>query len=317
VRPHRRNFFSAGYDFFRELPALSLRHFAPIRNFGFYPSSYSDEISEIGAKFIYDFGGEFDLLVASGDIATIGTKRSIDAAREFVSSPYRAAYLTSKHAPTLGGNKRRIFLLPGNHDRFKNLFGATGARYFDEAFKKYWPENRSVSSRVLGKNGDAVALVSGDFCLQSDDDAHGINRLGRGKVYQGIVDEMVARTIELREKYPGVVLIWVVHFPPVQVTDTRLLLIDHHLLEGAASRAGVSFILAGHLHRNQVMQTQYGIPILAAGSFCSYEDDGSNWVHVINLEVSERRVQLCEKIDYIWDDAAQDFIGSNATKIAL
>jgi predicted phosphodiesterase len=316
VRPHRRNFFNAGYSFFRELPALTLRHFAPVRNYGFFPSSYSDEISEIGAKFIYDFNREFDLLVASGDIATIGTQGSIEAAYEFVAAPYRTAYLTAKQAPTLGGIKNRIFLLPGNHDRYQNLLGATGGRHFDEAFKKYWPQNDSVSSRVLGKNGDIVALIAGDFSLQSDDDAYGLNRLGRGKAYQGVIDKMVAKTIELREKYAGAVLIWVVHFPPAQVQDAKLLLIDDHLLEGAAIKTDISLILAGHLHQNRVMQTQYGTPILAAGSFCSYDGDGNNWTHVINLEISKNKIQLCEKIDYRWDDAAQDFIGSGATRIA-
>lgn len=317
VRPHRRNFFSAGYSFFQDLPALTLRHFAPIRNFGFFPSSYSDEISEIGAKFIYDFNEEFDLLVASGDIATIGTKKSIDAAYEYVASPYRTAYLTSKQSPTLGGNKARIFLVPGNHDRYQNMLGATGARYFDKAFGKYWPRNSFVSSRVIDKNGDVVALVAGDFCLQNDDDAYGLNRLGRGQAYQVVVDAMIAKTIELREKYLGVIVLWVIHFPPTSLKDAKLLLIDYELVEGAAARLGVSLILSGHLHQNEVMQTQYGTPILAAGSLCSYDDDGNNWAHVINIEVKNSRVLLCEKIDYRWDDAAQDFIGNSAVRIAI
>ncbi len=33
-----------------------------------------------------------------------------------------------------------------------------------------------------------------------------------------------------------------------------------------------------------------------AGSFCSYDDDGYNWVHQINLELGKNKIQLCENI---------------------
>jgi hypothetical protein len=58
-----------------KLPMLTLRHLQRGQHLGFFPSSYSDEISELAAKFIFDLNEQFDVLVVSGDIATIGTKQ--------------------------------------------------------------------------------------------------------------------------------------------------------------------------------------------------------------------------------------------------
>jgi hypothetical protein len=98
-----------------------------------------------------------------------------------------------------------------------------------------------------------------------------------------------------------------VHFPPIPCEDLRLLLIDHALLEGAAIRIRINFFMAGHLHRNQITQTQYGTTILGAGSACSFDDEGANWIHVIDFEVLGGVVHSCQKTDYSWNEQNQEF----------
>lgn len=310
VRPNRRNFLKVWEDVRgdpQQLPMLTLRHLPRGQHIGFLPSSYSDEISELAAKFIYDLDEKFDALVVSGDIATIGNKQSIEASYAYVSTPYHRGYLGRALQPTLGGREDSIFLLPGNHDRYQNYFGEPGGKQFDVTFSKYWRASNGVTSRVLSKNGEQLFLVSGDFCLRSNEDASVVHRLGRGKAYEDVVDEMEAESANLQREFGSGVLVWVVHFPPAHWHDETLILIDRLLLEGAVMRARVKVLFAGHLHENRILRTDYGTPILCAGSLCSCEQDGNNWIHQVDLELQGNALKAVRKTDFSWSDDDQQF----------
>jgi predicted phosphodiesterase len=311
MRPDRRNFTKL----FSDYPGFSLRHLLPrVQEIGILPSSYSDEIFEIAAKFIFDLNEQFDLIGISGDVATIGTNDSLTAAYDYVASPYGNDYLTTKSCPTLGGDASRLFLIPGNHDRYKNMLADTGSVLFDRIFKKFWNTKTGVTSRVLAKEGNHLGIVAGDFCLRSNDDASGFDRYGRGKAYDDVVAAMIQETSRIRRTYKLSDVIWMVHFPPTG-TPAILELIDGYHLEGAAISSKIPYIIAGHLHSNTVFRTQYGTPLICAGSLCAYEDHGDNWIHFLDIEMNNGKVGILNRSDFSWSDDEDSFVHTNSIRI--
>lgn len=316
TEPNRKNWV----DLFRDPPGLSLMQLNNGIRLSDLPTSYSAEISEASARFLLQEGREFDLVVISGDVATIGSPDSIAAAFRFVDESRAVpwSYLSSTWRPTLGGDARRTFLLPGNHDRFRDRVGSTGSPEFNRSFQKYWNPSLFVQHKVLQDGNSHLAVVAGDFCLATDGDVSTVlHRLGRGKAYAEIVGEMASRTSWLRSKYENVVPVWVTHFPPIQLPllDTFLALIDGEHLRWEAKRQDVAVILAGHLHRTEVHLGLDMTPVLCAGSMCAIGKHDNNWIHGIEIECDGATLIELRKNDFGWKELAGDFVGKSFERI--
>ncbi|SEN34109.1 Calcineurin-like phosphoesterase [Bradyrhizobium sp. OK095] len=274
-------------------------------------------MAEASARFVLEEGENFDLFVVSGDVATIGTKESIAAAFNFIDDKRVHEYLNSQWRPTLGADEERFFLVPGNHDRYRDIFGGTASPEFDRAFTKYWRPTHGVQHRVIQDGDSHLAVVAGDFCLATDDEASGLNRLGRGKAHAEVVDEMISRTANLRGKYSDLIAIWVVHFPPIGLPwkESPLVLIDADYFRSQAKRYGVALVLAGHLHRNQVDLSPNQTPVICGGSMCVCEGTDHNWIHGIEIECEGGEVREVRKNDFVWNDNVGDFVGTSFSRI--
>lgn len=127
----------------------------------FYPASYSDEVAENAARFIYKHRGRFDIAIISGDLGTTGRAEDLMEAHGFVYAPAFKAYLSARKRPTLQGGIQLAFLLPGNHDRYKDNHGNAGCKNFELKFDQDWP-GPAVRTRVLSKGDAKVAIVAAD-----------------------------------------------------------------------------------------------------------------------------------------------------------
>jgi 3',5'-cyclic AMP phosphodiesterase CpdA len=232
------------------MPAMSLEQLLPTTLLGF-PASFAPDLAETAARIIYERQNEYDLIVVTGDLATTGHVEYLKTARLYTSGNAVSGYLTSSGDSALvTGNKRKV-LLPGNHDRFRDLFGSSACPHFDLVFDSEW--SPPIAKRVLEKDGTHLAVIAADFCLHQDADAEPVvlaNRLGRGRVYDDVLGELQKQTQELRSKYKEVAIVWAVHFPPTASCPAVFKLLRSNLLEDAAKENSIQLFLAGHLHRN-------------------------------------------------------------------
>ena len=226
----------------------------------------------------------FDLVVVSGDLAATGLRSHLQVARGFIEGTASLPIEAQHHVAHCGVPSRKIFLMPGNHDRFKPAHPITkriaealepGGVEFDVVFGDFWPSSadtvakckigdceRKVVARCLpGKPG--LCVVAADFCLRHEDDAEGIWNLrpfayaGQGRVYKEVLDAIVDTTKTFQSQQPPTAVIWMIHFPPLLPTELATLeqwkrLIGAKHVIKAAKDAQVGLILAGHIHKDRM-----------------------------------------------------------------
>ncbi|CAM9410576.1 unnamed protein product [Phaeothamnion confervicola] len=309
---------------FRKLPALAWLFVKNLRDF---PLSYSEDIADGAARFVLEKKGEFDLAVVSGDLAHMGEKEYLRVAHSFVDSTAALAQYNVERRPTLRAGLTSIALLPGNHDRFQDVFGTPGCKEFDEVFKSYWPQDdaREVAPHatarhaIFEKDGEKLAVIFADFCLRQAADAEGIvllNKWGRGRAYEDVIQDLTHVTSSVRQKHSSVAVIWVMHFPPVSQSPPLHKVVDFHLIEDAAKANSISLMMAGHLHRRDVYHIKHGTPVLCAGSLTSHSRDRLNWMHSVEIEISEGGIARCNKSDWHWNVLRGNFLRYSSNEIA-
>jgi 3',5'-cyclic AMP phosphodiesterase CpdA len=279
----------------------------------FYPASYSDAVAENAARFIYDRRGLFDVALISGDLSTTGRADDLKEAYDFVLSPARNKFLSAQRRPTLQGGIRTRFLVPGNHDRYVDNHGNAGSKNFELKFQEDWP-GPTVRVLVLQSRDrlSRLAILAADFCLRNNQDAlrpTRMNRRGRGRAYEDIIEQLERNTANVRAQHSPIPIVWTTHFPPDVETASWLRLLRDDLVMDAASRQSVPIILSGHLHR-RIEHLSQGIHIFCAGSMTSCEEDGNQWIHLLEFEVQGEYIQSCQKTDFRWDDGQTEFVPS-------
>lgn len=278
-----------------------------------FPASYDQDLAEAVAKFAYANQRVLDLVMITGDIATTGLKLDLEPAFEFVDGPATDIWLTSNRRPTLQGARKDIFLLPGNHDRYRDNWGNAGGVEFDAVFRKYWPKSvERVQHLVITKASDneRLALIGVDFSL--DDSRHAklpsvINRYGQGRAYRGRLKNLIKATKQVRDRYEKVAVIWVMHFPPHDKVDSSLSLIGANLVRMAANRYRIPIITAGHVHQ-KVDLTFNRTRLICAGSATSLDAGHGNWIHTLEFDVSNGNVNRIKRTDHVFDQTKQAFV---------
>lgn len=119
---------------------------------GILVSSYDVSVLQRFADFVYQQAarGLLHAVVLTGDIATTGEREDLSKALEFFKAKpdFRLSTQTTEQEPTLAGISIPLFLLPGNHDRYRTGPGyapgglgyGPGGRVFDDVFDDYWRE---------------------------------------------------------------------------------------------------------------------------------------------------------------------------------
>jgi predicted phosphodiesterase len=239
-----------------------------------------------------------DAVIVTGDLATTGDAVDLKAARAFIDGDLLCvpALLTRMQIPSLGNLSCPLFLMPGNHDRYRSHACFPMSRDFEnsEIFGDCWHlphckpglgDPRSlVRINRLNKDGESLLLCRIDlsFIEQRDWPQTPYEYLGQGRVTRDVLDEIDRITLQASEKWgDDLPIIWAVHFPPVGDIDSSLQLIDRdHLLTKAAEH-GVTYILAGHTHVTfecsvSVVNSEgatVNVRVLACGTSTGFEEN--------------------------------------------
>jgi Calcineurin-like phosphoesterase len=287
----------------QELPRSIIR--------GMFQTTYNLEIAKKAARFIVLHSGDASLIVASGDLATSGRSEDLRVAYNFFEGSPRSSemfFVTSNATPTIARATLPVLLIPGNHDRFKDAWGAAGGTEFDDIFQSHWPDPVArVRRRVLEdpSTGLKLGLVGADLCLWKNDDARppsAINRFGQGKAHKQVVSAMKTETQALRASYPGVGVAWVIHFPrcATDAENPLLELLDRVAVLDAARNENIRLILAGHIHVPALVQDG-NISVSCAGSAAAYLCPHGYWIHKLEIEVTDSIASLTDRANFAWN----------------
>ena len=131
VIPGRKNF----KELFDNPRALTFRDFKQGK-VSILPASFDRDILESATRFIYERYSTIDAVVFTGDLATTGLAADILVAKNFIQSGSNS--FVENDLPVLGFAINKLSLMPGNHDRFKDVMGTPGSNHFDLAFSDQW-----------------------------------------------------------------------------------------------------------------------------------------------------------------------------------
>ncbi len=283
--------------------------------------AHSPTLGEGLARWLYENGDDIDGIVATGDLATTGRPDDLRAAHRFLCEPPgdEGRWLTAKGEPVIGQfrNENRLFLVPGNHDRFDGLLMKPAGRHFDRVFGTEWRARQSAQTcGVLASNGKAVLLIGLDLSLttsaDASTDAGGAH--GQGRAYDRVLQRAIQLSASGRKRLVAeglvgsgdddVALLWLIHFPPdFRPLAKALELVDDAELIGAGDRAGVTGFLAGHTHEAQVYRVgRNGAKVACASSALQYEE-GRNSIQTVDIEFGAAGVRLDVSV-LRWDGVA-------------
>lgn len=307
------------YPFLKQLDRRSpATYYDAIRN-GTYAASHSTRKLRALVSLVYRLRDQIDAVLITGDIATTGLDYDLALALAFVDGPTDAHDSRTSHGfPTISGADIPVFLLPGNHDRYKlrlkRLGYAPGGRLFHQVFYRHWQGDVRVSKII---KADFVAgIVAADFSLRSWRDAEGpnylVNQYSQGRVYPDILKTCIDETVAFREQYQkirNVFIIWAVHFPAIPgQEETYMKLRSREDLIVAADQNGVSLLLSGHTHDPfEFASPRYSFRSLGAGSTTQDDSPEGNYCEVITIENSGRGYSL-ENVHYKFDQTTNRFI---------
>lgn len=263
-----------------------------------YTSSHDPSVARATANFLFDFetifGDPFNLILVSGDVATTGSSADLNRAYEFFNtSPVGRGFVNAKKEATLGRWREKVFLLPGNHDRFSApRWFLPGNAAFDAVFNAFWSAGQgaqrlgrfSIGSRDLVLIAADFTRISSDYDRLLDPFGH----IGTGRVYTDRLEALVNLTgVELGGDNPPLI-IWVIHFDPF-TSDPDLQLYNGLDVVKSAAEHGVPVVLCGHTH--ELSQTLYGSPeavrIFVCGTTTQYLPAGVNSLQVVEIDDSD------------------------------
>ncbi len=279
------------------------------------PSSHDPDLAEAAARFLYRHPNRFDVVLATGDLATTGHPDDLAVAYEYFFAPPVLAWWGRSGGPTLQAGQAPVRVLPGNHDRYQGWYLGPGGCEFDRTFAPAgWQSGQRAQTLIVleGERGEKLAIIAADFCLASYYDATGPwGYLGQGKVYPGVLQALREATCRQRQGHGAIGIAWAVHFPPAFADiDPDLMLHDEQLLLDEAAGLGVEHIFCGHTHEAR-QYTRAGsalVQVHCAGSAAQYVTRCGNALHDTEIDVDAGRVVAVRRRDVWWDQAAGDFV---------
>lgn len=267
-------------------------------------SSHREDILEGVALLSALEGHALDGIIITGDLATTGDQQDLQRAHDFIHEPHSPSvvYQAVGGEPTLNNPSNvRVYLIPGNHDRFDGGMLQPGGTEFDTLFKSagkaVWPVGQGAYLiDVLSKGGAKLALIGGDLSLRS---ASGFvspaHMWGAGRAYADVVDEMVALTDQVRNSDSPVEVVWLVHFAPRFPHASALLpLLDEDVLVRAALDSKINYLLAGHTHEEDMYSVLDPYHVIYGGRSFEVLCGGTTTEHRLPNSTDPRTAHLLE-----------------------
>jgi 3',5'-cyclic AMP phosphodiesterase CpdA len=271
------------------------------------PASYVRDIVSGVAQFCLERTHVADGIFITGDLATTGMMSDIRVAVAFVKEQAKSGFVTENLFPTLSPSRLPIFIVPGNHDKYRDNNASPNCKNFELNFDSYMRNCKSgVGHWIRRKKDRILGFISADFCLQDRRDAldKAVGSYGQGRVYEHVLHELKDRTFALRGKYNGIHLIWLIHFAPFDC-GYRLRLIDFDGIIQSAISLGVVATLCGHTHKASKQQIDNHVVYCSGAAGC-VDSEYDSRVHVIHIDVGEH-CQISRE-SYIWDSGKHEFV---------
>jgi hypothetical protein len=277
-----------------------------------YAGIHSSALAEAAAEFVHNKLGDHSFVLVSGDLASHGFQCDLKLAYEYVSSNPSSAgmYMTANTFPTLNTQKRPIIVMPGNHDRFKDIIGSPRSSQFERIFSPILKKPPSaVQNFVIKGSGIEISLICADFTLEKKNNAAApgiLPHAGQGYAYAHIIQELKSQTLQIQKLHPSRFIIWVSHFPPMPshiIKDPKLELIKYDELILAADSCNISYILSGHVHRPEHHYFKAGsskdgitvnnrIDVIAVGTACVEASLDGNHINSVSIKKSAGKYSL-------------------------
>lgn len=252
-------------------------------------ASHDPDMLQALAVFAWENSEEYDVILITGDLATIGSEQDLRTAYRFVNCSSTKRTLMYDIDPTLGFlHSRKMAILPGNHDRFHNrpLF-LPGNTDFDCIFQKYWKAGQGVQTLwVKTKDNCTLALIGADFTIAKNSATKllPLMHLGCGCIYPQRLDKLILETRHAKEIYPNCTVLWAIHFMPCSTND-ELQLFDDKLLIDAVEKEYVPAILCGHTHISHYFALSEKTNVYVCGTSTQYSSSSGNYLHYLDVEV--------------------------------
>lgn len=243
---------------------------------------------------------QYDAILISGDLATTGADKDINAAYNYLHGKLRHTKDVVDDIHPICDVARLIWM-PGNHDRYKDNLFNPGCKRFEESnyFRETWRKSGqfqtdlgkndgAVHSYHLAKKGRILTVVCVDFSFQQSDFP---KHIGQGIVLEDVLAELERVTTESKNKFRGTAIVWVSHFPPKfpRVANSLKLENEYTFLQ-LAEKLNISIIFCGHTHEAldyDVPMPSKNIRVVCCGTSLEHQPkDPELSIQIIELDVS-------------------------------
>lgn len=265
-------------------------------------ASYDPGILRALTKFIGKRQNELHAVIVTGDISTSGLDHDLRLASKVIEK---------------FNNHRQTFILPGNHDRYQNMFDGInlvfkpGGKRFHYHFGKYWNDDVRENQELTDGNL-TVCVISADFSLRRIGDSKVYVPGGfyaQGYVYRDILDELKEATDNVSAKFGSttqVAVIWALHFPPVAFgIAAHSELVGANELIKAAKDKEILALISGHSHY-KIKESKDELFFLGAGSATQVDGKG-NHIQIITID-NDNGFLLISEEDFIYNQRQGRFV---------
>ena len=280
----------------------------------FKPASYDDRPLLAAADLVGLLADDLDMLVLLGDLATTGTSEDLEVAREVFLDARTNRHLNAALEPRFGGLGISTHVIPGNHDRYRDIWATPGGDQFDKVFGSVYRPTNGVSSETIKKGNIKVGLISADFCYAAGTKLKLRQKYGWGIVDPTILAELETQTKDWQSENPNFPVLWALHFSPGEGVSSDVTLENRELLIDLSRKLGVKHIFCGHTHlRKREIGTHPHI--YCAGSVSAVDSRNSHFLHVCSVSKTIDAFNL-EVHDFKYDEKRDAFISSPVSKVA-
>lgn len=290
-------------------------------------SSFSPDKAGAFSWAVSDASLDVDAIIITGDLATTGFTKDLNAALSFFSGPAPMHWSPEKNSFVSLRSKDfpPLIIMPGNHDRYTEPFFFPRSIEFEDVFGQYWnfsepgpkkfADHRFVRTTYLRKDEAILAICTVDFSLGSENEADGsfMAYMGQGRVCKGssdgvqfALDELIEQTQWMQEAFKGISIVWCVHYPPhFPDVNQKLKLINDDLLVEVAVTHGIKLLLSGHTHEYKSYDTD-GVKIVCCGTTTAAGNMHQN--QYLELTIDTRKLADPHVVRKCWDKNVKDFV---------